>query len=1036
MAVARVEPGPHDSRRTVTILFSDLVGSTALGERLDPELLRGVLTRYFATMAAEIEAHGGVVEKYVGDAIMAVFGLSTIHEDDALRATRAALDMRERLATLNTALATESEITLAARTGVATGEVVTGDPATGGTLATGDAINIAARLQQAANPGEIILAAATWRLVRHEVETEPLAPVEAKGKSAPVAAARLVGIRPPSGDPAARSGNGTSLLGRAAELDRLEAQFVSTTQARQAHLVMVIAPAGTGKSRLVAEAVARLGDRAAVLRGRCLSYGQGITWWPLRGILHAAANITEDDDASTARSKLDSLVTGTRDADVIAERLATIVGLSDLPAPAEELLWAARRALESLARGRPLVLVVEDIHWAEAALLELLDQIANIDGVPILVICPARPELRETAAGWGVDPSRFTWLELGALDQVASVALMDSVPGGFALAPVLRERVLTIAEGNPLFIEELVRMLVEDGLPAGDDMPLPPTIGALLAARLDALSAGERGTAQRASVVGRAFETATVIALTPARARSLVRESLERLSQRELVVADVDALVQGPVAGGDAYRFRHILIRDAAYERLTKTERADLHERFADWLEDVVGDRLVEYEPIIGHHLERAWSYRTELHDASARTHALGLRAGRYLAASGRRAFERGELVVAEGTLLRAEALPSGDDAERAGLLIAIGRVQLEAGRTAEARDRADLALAAAIGSGEPALASRARLLRTESSVALGLYPETDPAGVAEIESALRDATLSGDPLALALAWQARGSIAYAGRDLTDAAVFDRTAMTYARDAGDVRLALELEVTSLVFEFVGATRATEVVELGLSLLERTSDWPYLRADVLRLLAPMEAMLGRHAEAEAHALDSVATLRDLAQLGSLPNVEADLGGWVYRLGGKPEAAEAALRRAHAAAEAIDDPTQAAVVAGRLAQLLVEEHRFEDALPWLEEAERRPVPLNRPRILGVRAHIAAAAGDAAAADLVATMLASIAETEFLNIRTAAVFDAAEVMAALGRVDEAFDFAAEALQLAEAKENLVLAAQIRVMIAAIRS
>ena len=421
-----------------------------------------------------------------------------------------------------------------------------------------------------------------------------------------------------------------------------------------------------------------------------------------------------------------------------------------------------------------------------------------------------------------------------------------------------------------------------------------------------------------------------------------------------------------------------------------------------------------------------------ELRDTSARTHALGLRAGRYLAASGRRAFERGELVVAEGLLSRAEAMPPDGVAEHAGLLVATGRVLLEAGRATEALDRADQALALATDSGESALASRARLLRIDSRVAIGTMASVDPAAIAEVDVAIREATTSGDVQALALAWQSRGAIAYADRDLTLAAECFRQALTFARSAGDTALAFDLEVSSLVQAFVGPTPATQVVELGRSLLARTSDWPYLRADVLRLLAPMEAMLGRHAEAEVHALDSVATLRDLAQLGSLPNAEADLGGWVYRLGGKPEAAEAWLRRAHASAEAIDDPNQAAIVAGRIAQLLVDERRFDEALPWLEEAERRPVPLNRPRILGVRAQIAAAAGDATAADLVATMLASISGTEFINIRTFAIADAADVMAALGRIDEARAYATEALGLAEAKENLVLAGQLRAVIA----
>lgn len=905
------ESPPLGSRRTVTVLFSDLVGSTALGERLDPELLRSVLARYFAAMAAVIETHGGIVEKYVGDAIMAVFGLTTIHEDDALRAARAALGMRERLTTLNAQLSAERGVTLAARTGIGTGEVVTGDPAAGGTLATGDAINTAARLEQAAGAGEVLLATATWRLVRDAVRAEPVAPVAAKGKAAPVAAVRLLGLAGPAQGADARDRAGTPLVGRAAELDCIEALFVGVTRDRRAHLLTVLGPAGVGKSRLVAEALARLGDRATVLRGRCLSYGEGITWWPLRGILHAAAGITEEDHAATARSKLGALVAGVRDGDVIAARLATAIGLSDEPAPPEELLWAARRTLETLASERPLVLLVEDIHWAEAALLELLEYVvAHADGVPILLVCPTRPELRETAPGWGSDGSRVTWLELDALHGAATAALVDAVPGGSALPPVLRERVLAIAEGNPLFTEELVRMLVEDGHSAGSDIPLPPTIGALLAARLDALPAGERGTAQRASVVGRAFEAATVVALTPERARHRVRETLIGLARRELVVPDGEAAAGGPETTADAYRFRHILIRDAAYERLTKTERADLHERFADWLEGLAGDRLAEYQAILGHHLERAWRYRTELHDASDGTRALGVRAARHLYASGKRARERGESAAAETLLLRAEELPMVDGPARADLLVEAGRAQLDFGRAAEAYGRADRALELAIGSGAAALAARARLLRYEASIAIGTFADTDPAALAEVDAALQDATASGEAAALAQAWAMRGVLAYMDGRLAESAECNRVALGHARAARDDRLALDLEIASLAEAFVGPTPATEVVELGRSMLERAHPWPFLRADVLRLLAPAEAMLGRREDAEAHALESVATIRDLAQLAAIANVEADLGGWVYRLAGNLPAAEAALRRAHAGAGAIGDRNQGA------------------------------------------------------------------------------------------------------------------------------
>ena len=1030
--MADAEPTAHGSRRTVSVLFSDLVGSTALGERLDPELVRSVLARYFAAMAAVIEAHGGTVEKYVGDAIMAVFGLTTTHEDDALRAARAALGMRDRLVALNVELTAEWGITLAARTGIATGEVVTGDPARGATLATGDTINTAARLEQAAGAGEILLGAVTWRLVRDAVQVQAVTPVAAKGKAVPVTAFRLLGLADAAHGSDRRMHGGTPLVGRAHELDRLDGLFAAAARDRRPHLVTVVGPAGVGKSRLVAEAIARLADRATVLRGRCLSYGEGITWWPLRGILHAAAGITEDDGAAQARTRLGALVAGIRDGDIIAARLATAIGLSDEPAPQEELFWAVRRTLESLAQDRPLVVLVEDIHWAEAAMLELLEQVVAHAGlVPLLLVCPARPELRETAPGWGADGSRVTWLELEGLDAAATAALVDAVPGGSALAPDLRARVLATAEGNPLFTEELVRMLVEEGPRAGGDVPLPPTIEALLAARLDALPSGEQGTAQRASVVGRAFEAATIAALTPERARARVAETLVGLERRELVVPEgADATTTSETA--EAYRFRHILIRDAAYARLTKAERAELHERFADWLEGIAGDRLTEYETILGHHLERAWSYRTELHDGSGRTRVAGERAGRYLYASGKRARERGEVGAAEALLLRAEALPSANEVARAELLIETGLAQLAAGRSAEAYEHGDRALELATAVGAAAIAARARLLRYDASIALGTFADTDPAALAEVEAALRDATTSGDPGALTLAWSARGFIAYMDGRLTEFAAFTRDALGYARLTGDARVALDLETALLVEAFVGPTPATEVVALGRSMLERAHAWPHLRADVLRLLAPAEAMLGRHEAAEAHALESVALVRDLAELAAVAHTESDLGGWVYRLAGNLPAAEAALRRAHAGAQGIGDPNQGAYVACRMAQLLVAQGRLDEAIPWLEEAETYDVVTNRSRVIGVRARIRAAAGDSGAADDVDRMLALLADSRFLNIRIDALVDAAETMAALGRTEDAMGYATDALRLALAKENLALAGQIEALVA----
>jgi class 3 adenylate cyclase len=619
----------REQRKTLTILFCDVAGSTALGERLDPEALRRVMRRYFDEMTAVVERHGGTVEKFIGDAVMAVFGIPQVREDDALRAVRAASEIRDRLP----AVADELGVALTFRTGINTGEVVVG---AGQTLATGDAVNVAARLEQAAPPGEILIGADTQRLVRDAVEIEAVEPLELRGKAEPVPAFRLVSVDP-SAEGLARHLD-APLVGRDRELELLRGAYERAVRESSCHLFTLLGSAGAGKSRLTAELIAGVGDDATVVRGRCLHYGDGVTFWPLVEILMALG------ERATA----------------VLERVS-----SGGAGAAEELFWDVRRLLEEVAAERPLVVIFDDLHWAEPMLLDLLDHIADLSrGVPILLLCVARPELLDERPGWGGGKVNATTLLLEPLDQTECEALLAGLGDG--LDPETSARIVRACGGNPLFLEEMVA-LVRDG---GGADALPPTIRALLAARLERLGDEERSVIERGAVEGEVFHHAAIRALVDDPMG--IDQKLAALVRKEMIRPE-----RAQLPGADAFRFRHLLIRDAAYDALPKQARADLHERFADWLERE-GPRLVELDEIAGWHLEQAVRYRGELGIDVAP--GLASRAAEHLAAAGKRANDRRDLRAADTLMTRTLALLEPDDPRRTGLLFDLASALVQAG--------------------------------------------------------------------------------------------------------------------------------------------------------------------------------------------------------------------------------------------------------------------------------------------------------------------------------------------------------------------
>jgi class 3 adenylate cyclase len=671
--------------KTITVLFADVTGSTELGERLDPEALRRVMERYFELAQRVVAGHGGTVEKFIGDAVMAVFGVPTLHEDDALRAVRAAHDLRAELPALNSELKRDHDATLELRTGVNTGEAVT---ATDDWLAVGDAVNVAARLEQAAAPGEILLGSQTVALVRDAVLVEALQPLALKGKADPVPAYRLLEVRAQAGSPRRRLD--TPMVGRGHQLRMLEDAFANVVREQACSLFTVLGVAGVGKSRLSAEFVSGL--PATVVRGHCLSYGDGITYWPVIEVVQQLL---------AAAGREGELATGGQD----EER--AIRALLDESAPAgsaSEIAWAVRKLLERAAARKPLVVILDDVHWGEQTFLDLVEHVADLSrGAPMMLLCLARPELLERRPAWGGGKLNATTVLLEPLNTTEAEQLMASLlpasPAGAPDDPALRARALEVSAGNPLFLEEMAASLAS----SQGSFQVPLTIQTLLAARLDQLDPGERHVLECGSVEGNSFHRSAVEALGTG--ETAVPATLLTLVRKDLVRPDNAALL-----GDDAFRFRHLLIRDAAYDGLPKSVRARLHEKFARWLEERAAD-LVERDEIIGYHLEQAYHYRRELGSLDAAAAALATAAARRLESAGRRAIEREDGRAALNLLERASALISASHLD-ISLELSVVWALFEVGQIADAAARAEAASARAAETGDQIGQLRAELPR------------------------------------------------------------------------------------------------------------------------------------------------------------------------------------------------------------------------------------------------------------------------------------------------------------------------------------
>jgi tetratricopeptide (TPR) repeat protein len=902
-------------------------------------------------MKAIVESHGGTVEKFIGDAVMAVFGIPASHEDDALRACRAAVEMRDALPALG----------IRGRIGVNTGEVVTG---TSERLATGDAVNVAARFEQAAAPGEVVIGTATHALVHEAVVAEPVEPLALKGKSEPVPAFRLVSVLV-----APERSHTSRFVGRERELASIREAWEQARSQERCEVLTVVGDAGVGKSRLVGEALDAVDVR--VVRGRCLPYGDGITYWPVVEVLKQLAVLPSDPLAAAA--------------------IRSLLGESEVATGGDEVAWAFRKVLEECS---PLIVVLDDLQWGEETFLDLIESTALLSaGAPILLLCMARPELIERRPGW---PGM---LRLEPLPPDQTDALIgDAVPDD------LRDRITRAAGGNPLFISEMLAMAVGDA-----DVTVPPTLKALLAARLDQLDEAERRVLERGAVEGEVFHRGAVQALSPEEMQITTR--LAGLVRRELIRPD-----RAQLAGDDGYRFRHLLIRDAAYDALPKSVRADLHARFADWLDDH-GSDLVERDEIVGYHLEQAVRYQMELGRPDA---AIAERAALRLAAAGRRARDRLDNRAAAALLVRAVELLRPlrfDFALELEAVWAIDQYDVPEGTRAV---QAVVERAEAAGDESGAMLARAHDLFLRSvSGEIAAYDGLE----ALARAALPLEEEWGDPRRLALVWRILANACqFLSRD-DEAVVASRRALSYSRLAGDSPSHPDYLGWIL---FKGSHPADEALQM---LDELASGWAPGATDLERAL--FLAMLRRGREAWPLAESAAEHMREvtghpgegLAQLAALAMVEGD---------------RQRACRYHAALIEVFPPGNDGVAVSYwllLARDLCHLGRLDEAEAMHRRSKKVP-PGPLERVLGpcVEALLRSANGELEQAEALARAGIEVAETETQNLWLQAwgYEDLATVLEHAGRIEEARAALERAADLADRKRCLPYVDRIREQIA----
>ena len=1015
----------RSTRRTVTVLFADVTESTELGEHLDPERVRAMMSGFLDAVRDVVGRHEGTIERVIGSEVFAVFGIPVAHEDDPLRAVRAGYEVHAAMRALDERSAQEHG-PVRLRVGIETGEVLASGVGSRMPSVTGDAVTLASGLQKAAGPEETLIGPATFNLVRDAVVAEDRPPIRPKGSPEPIEPHLVRLVR---ADTLGRARHvDTPMVDREREQRLLREVFERTLADRACQLFTILGAPGGGKSRLVEEFIQWTGDRATLLRGRCPSYGEGVALRPVAEMLEQAAQVQPEETPASVRRAITDLFEGDGRAALIVERAMRAIGISEGPAVPEETLWAIRRLLELLADRRPLVAVIDDVQSAKPTLLELIDHIADWSrSAPIMLVCLARPELFELRPTWGGGKYNATAIHLEPLDDLDTDRLIRNIVGTDNLPKAVRAIIVDAAEGNPLFAEEIVSMLIDEGALVEEedgwvavadlsDLLLPPTIAGILEARLDRLSVLERSLLERAALVGKEFQVAAVAALPPVmdaaeilpHVSSLVRKDLLRPVER----AELDTL-----------RFRHALIREAAYESIPKQTRSELHRRHADWL---IAHRQGS-EEVAAYHLEHAYRYRAEVGPADSEARDLAIRAGRALAAAGRQAFARGDIPSTTSMLERAVALLPRDEPGRAELLADLAESRKEAGdfdRTdALYAEMIDIAHAAA----DQGLEARAQLRR---AIARFLV-EPRAMNVADLrvvaEDAVRLLETAGDEGALADALVDLATTSWLIGDANGMLELSDRATHLAQAAGNWRAlskGLYYVGRALV---LGPTRCDEAVVRMEGLVHSFAERPRVQASARLDLAMLLGMLGHLDEAMDHATGARDIFRELGLRRWLAaaGITSGLVAW-WR--GDAAAAEKEIREGYDLFRMRDEREEAALTAQELAKVVFDLGRMEEADALIEEVLSVMAPEDlEPQIesRSLKAHVRAVRGSFEEAEgLSNDAVDLVRRTDFVNLHGSVLLTRARVFELAGRQAEAIEAAKSALELFERKGNRVWA------------
>jgi class 3 adenylate cyclase/tetratricopeptide (TPR) repeat protein len=879
-------------RKLATVLFADLVGSTQLLDGQDPEITRRRVTTFFDGVQRCIETHGGTVEKFAGDAVMAAFGIPIAHEDDADRAVRAGLGILDHVL----------ELGLEARVGIEAGEVVVDE--TDSTFATGEAVNVAARLQQAAAPGEILIGDSAHRLTAGRIEAESAGPLELRGFRNPIAAYRAIAVR--DGQPHAKVS--APFVGRLSELDLLENTLARTIRDRRPHVFTVYGEPGVGKSRLIREFLAGV-EGTTILSGRALPYGEGVTYWPLAEMVKSAAGITDDDPMETAKQKLIECCGD----EAIAELLGLASGVMEAvegERGAPEIAWAAREFADELADVQPLIMVFEDIHWAEEPLLELIDHLAQwVRERALLILCLARPELLDVRPGWGGGRVRSTAIELEPLGRDDSEALADALLEEHQVSGNIRARLLDKAEGNPLFVEETVRMLLEQGADGGDR--IPDSLQAMIGARIDRLPAGAKIVLQRGSVIGRTFWAGAIDHLSPEYDADELEDLLDDLLLRDLVTREE----RSTIGGEAAYRFKHVLIREVAYGGLSKSGRAEYHTRFAEWLREKADKEVIE---IRAYHLDQACLLYAELDghppEELART------AAKALASAGKRALALESNLSARKLLLRSVELES-----TLGRRFLAARAAWQLGDLPVVRDEMTVLVAEAAAEGDRAIQSRA--LTALSEVAASLDGELVRA--AELADEALEVVEADDHDGRFRALDRRARVArWAGRE-AEAEEYLQQALEAARAAArkDHEARAALQLAGIYVSRMEEDKAAPLIDRALALAEESGSI-VARASAAQSKGGLHRVRRQYEEAEGWLTKALDLYRETASVPEIAWTSRQLAQVAWETG-NPAKAEKLFRESIRLLAPMKERGTLCESQRLLAQLLLAEGRIDEA-----------------------------------------------------------------------------------------------------------